>query len=478
MKIVFPYDGYESLGIGYLASIAMQNGHKVDLHPLAFGDYIRGYSSQSVKNIEKEKKAILQLKPDLVAFSLNSFMAGSLTELARSINLSGIKTIAGGPHCSAEPVITSETNAFNAVIAGEADDVFLPSIESIFRDNYDLPWLFTSFKKDAEYAFTDDIENLPFPAKKLFYSINSYEADDYKIVTSRGCPYSCIFCSHSNTKINSRFRRRSIENIIEELIYAKQNFRIKSVYFLDDVFTINEDWVRDFMKIYKQKINLPFHAISHPNNANEKIIYLLKEGGCSAIRLGVQTTNEKIKTSIGRTENNQKVIDAINSFKKKRIKVEIDHIVNLPGDSIDEGRKSIHFYNTLRPDSIKVYWLIPLPGTIWFNQSSEQNLITKEQAISIKNGLAFGNHSYLFYNKSFNCSKWLGIHFILSYLTILPRSIVSFLVKTKADRFLRIPSFLIIVGFPRFISSFGKWDLVGKEHIKRIFHRKIINQNT
>jgi len=68
----------------------------------------------------------------------------------------------------------------------------------------------------------------------------------------------------------------------------------------------------------------------------------------------------------------------------------------------------------------------------------------------------------------FNCSKWLGIHFVLSYLPILPKTLVSVLVKIKADRFLRIPSFLLIVGIPRIINMIGNWDMVGKEHIKRI----------
>jgi anaerobic magnesium-protoporphyrin IX monomethyl ester cyclase len=468
MKIVFPYDGYESLGIGYLTSIALQNGFEVELHPLEFGDYIRGYSLQTIKSIEKEKNAILKLKPDIVAFSLNSFMAYSLIELARSIKESGIKTIAGGPHCTAEPVLTIETNAFNGVIAGEADNVFIEAIEGILSNKNDLPWLFTPTNKTADYVFAEDIDHLPFPAKKLFYNINRFEASDYKIITSRGCPYNCIFCSHSNPAMKSRYRRRSIDNIIEELALAKQEYNIRSVYFLDDVFTINEEWIKNFMKVYRQKINLPFHAISHPNNINEEIINYLKDGGCTAIRLGVQTTTERIKKSLGRTEDNQKVTDAICHFKKSGIKVEIDHIVNLPGETLEDARESIRFYNNTRPTSIKIYWLLPLPGTLWFSQSVEQNLLTNEQAVNIKNGKAFGNHSYLFYNKSLHNREWIGIHFLLSYLPILPKVLVSLLIKIKADKLLRIPSFTLIVGIPRFLNMLGNWDMVGKEHIKRI----------
>jgi len=470
MKIVFPYDGYESLGIGYLASIALQHGYEVDLHPLKFGDYIRGYSLQTIKRIEKEKNAILRLKPDIVAFSLNSFMASSLIELARSIKESGIKTIAGGPHCTAEPVLTVSTDAFDGVIAGEADNVFIEATEAILSNNKNLPWLYTPEKKTAGYVYVNDIDRLPFPAKKLFYGINSFEARDYKIITSRGCPYNCIFCSHSNPAIKSAYRRRSIDNIIEELVIAKKDFNIRSVYFLDDVFTINEEWIVNFMKVYRQKIDLPFHAISHPNNVNEEIINHLKYGGCTAIRLGVQTTTERIKRSLGRTEDNQKVADAINHFKKRRIKVEIDHIVNLPGESLEDARESIKFYNKTRPSSIKIYWLMPLPGTLWFKQSIEQNLISSEQAVNIKNGKAFGNHSYLFYNKSLHSREWLGIHFLSSWLPVLPKALVSLLIKIKADKLLRIPSFILIVGIPRFLNMMGNWDMVGKDHIKRILY--------
>lgn len=468
MKIVFPYDGYESLGIGYLASIALQHGYEVDLHHLKFGDYIRGYSLQTNKSIENEKNAILKLRPDIVAFSLNSFMAYSLIELARSIKDNGIKTIAGGPHCTAEPVLTASTNAFHGVISGEADNVFIESIEGLTQSNYNLPWIFTPEKTRGDYVSVNDLDRLPFPAKKLFYRINSFEAHDYKIISSRGCPYNCIFCSHSNPATKSACRRRSIDNIIEELVRAKKEFNIRSVYFLDDVFTINEEWIKNFIKDYRQKINLPFHAISHPNNINKEIINSLKEGGCTAIRLGVQTTTESIKRSLGRTEDNQKVSDAINHLKKKGIKVEIDHIVNLPGESLVDARESIKFYNNHRPSSIKIYWLIPLPGTLWFNKSVEQNLVSREQAVNIRSGMAFGNHSYLFYNKSLHSREWLGIHFLLSWLPVLPKKLVSLLVKIKADKLLRIPSFMLIVGIPRFLNMSGNWDLVGKEHIKRL----------
>ena len=113
---------------------------------------------------------------------------------------------------------------------------------------------------------------------------------------------------------------------------------------------------------------------------------------------------------------------------------------------------------------------MPLPGTLWFKQSTEQNLITSEQADNIKTGKVFGNHSYLFYNKSLHTREWLGIHFLLSWLPVLPKALVSLLIKIKADKLLRIPSFMLIVGIPRFLNMLGNWDMVGKEHIRRILY--------
>lgn len=472
MRIVFPYDGYESLGIGYLAAIAMKDGHEVMIHPLKFGDYIKGYKTRTPGQIEKTKKEILQLKPDVVAFSINSFMAGSLIDLASAVRGSGTKTVAGGPHCTAEPQMTADTNAFDAVIAGEADDVFSHCMENVSKGKPDLPCMFTASGESAEYASVSNLDILPFPAKKLFYNINSYESNDYKIITSRGCIYKCIFCSHSNPDIKSFYRRRSIENVIEELIRAKNEFNNKSVYFLDDVFTVNENWLSDFLREYKRHVNLPFHAISHPSHINDKIAGIMKDANCYALRIGIQTTTEKIAGCLGRTGDNKLITEAVLSVKRKNIKVEIDHIVNLPGETIAEGRQSIRIYNSLRPDSIKVYWLMPLPGTIWFRRAQEQKIITEAQAADIRKGRVSGRHSYLFCNNAFNNSKWLGIHFLLTWLPLLPKSIISFLIKVKADRFLRIPSFSLIVGVPRLLNMKGNWDMVGREHLKRLFFPK------
>ena len=475
MKIVFPYDGYENLGIGYLSSIAINNGFKVTLHLLSFGDYIRGHRDIHPGKIEKEKEAILRLKPDVVTFSINSFMAYPMIRLARSLRQSGIKTIAGGPHCTAEPSLCAASSAFNAVVAGEADDCFINSIESVINDDYAPDWIFTSERQNASYVFPNNLDILPFPAKKLFYDVNRFEAEDYKIITSRGCLRKCTFCSHSNPMIKSGFRRRSIGNVINELMSAKENYPVRSVYFLDDFFNSDKQWLMELMKDYRRYVGLPFHAICNPYKIDDELSLSLSHAGCFAIRVGVQTTVEESKRKLGRKETNENVKAAINSLKFRKIKVEVDHIVDLPGESPEDSSRSIDFYNTIRPCSIKVYWFMPLPGSVLFNEMRDQNLISSCQVDDIRNGKGFGRHSYLFYNRKYNSDKWLGIHLLLSYLPLLPVRVVSLLIRARIHRILRIPSFLLVVGIPRILNS-GKWDKVGREHRKRIlvtFRRKL-----
>jgi anaerobic magnesium-protoporphyrin IX monomethyl ester cyclase len=470
MHILFPYDGYEHLGIGYLAAVAQRKGHTVDLLRLPIGDYIRGYRPFDNRAMGRTVAAIIEKKPDIVAFSLNSFQADAFIRLAKALRDCTIRTIAGGPHATAEPELTLETGAFDGLIAGEAEAVFCEAIEYIVSGRGECPpWLHTGMRSAVMRAPLPDIHTLPPPAKELFYRHAGFEAEDYKVIASRGCPYHCTFCSHTPIPGEPPYRKRRPDDIIEELKRAREMFAPSTVYFLDDVFTLDREWLASLMEAYRVQVGIPFHAITHPVHFNLEIAGLLRSAGCFALRLGIQSVTPAVKQRLGREEENVQVADAIAAARRCGIRVEVDHMVNLPGESFEEGRQGVLFYNDHRPDTIKVYWLTPLPGTKLLSQLQVEGKISVEEAMDIRRGRGLGRHSYLFDSgRAYSDPRWTGIHFLLVLLPFLPGWLVRALVFIKADRVLRFLPFVVVVGFSRFLNVIRGGDRVGLAHMKRM----------
>jgi hypothetical protein len=310
------------------------------------------------------------------------------------------------------------------------------------------------------------------PAKELFYEHTPFEAHDYKILTARGCPYRCTFCTHSAGTAMSDLRRRGVGAIIEELQSARERYAPWTVYFLDDIFTYDAVWLSEFLTAYRKHIALPFHAITHPKHLTGDVAAMLAAAGCFKLRLGVQSLTPAARRLLGRAETNEDIREALAAARASRIRVEVDHMVNIPGEGLEDAREGVLFYNEHRPHSIKVYWLLALPGTRWFSRAVREGAIDAATAEDIRHGTAFGDHSYLFTSGNGIVQReWLGIHILLGYLPFLPRAVVRWLVRYRIDRFLRIRSFVVAVGIPRLFTILRGGDRVGEMHMLRLWRR-------
>jgi len=159
-------------------------------------------------------------------------------------------------------------------------------------------------------------------------------------------------------------RRRSVENVINELKIMKEKLRYHQVLFIDDCFTYDKEWLGRFIKLYKKEINLPFKIIAHPYFMTPEVVSLLKEGGCIRVQLGVQTPVERVRKDIcKRVETNEIVKNAVTEIKKRGIIVQIDHIFGLPSETLEETEKGLDFYIDIKPTMIYSFWLQYYPNT-------------------------------------------------------------------------------------------------------------------
>ena len=472
---MFPYDGYEHLGIGYLTSVARKQGHEALLCRYDMGNYIRGYVKDFRRKAEKAAKLIANLKPDVIAFTTVSTTVGFISAIAGNLRrISKAAIIAGGAYASAEPELLFDRKVFDAVAAGECEERF-PRLLSLLEANGELilPGVYSKDNLMPETAQLPDIDSIPFPAKDLFYREKPYLAKDYLIITSRGCPYKCSFCFTGSNHIAGfpSFRRRSVDSVIEELKWAGRKFNYRTVYFIDDVFTLDKGWLFKFLEEYRRHIGKPFHAVTHPQLMDAETAGELAESGCYYLRMGVQTLSAAGKKRLKREISNDKIAQAIRCVKDAGIHLETDHMIQAPDVSLDEGRAEILFYNRNRPDMVKVYWTTLLPGTKLLQDEFDRGNIDKDEYEQLRRGEQFRRRSYLYCNDG-KGKEWLGIHFLLCYLTLLPKWLVEWLVRVKADRFLRIPSFFLSVGISRGLTAlFHRWDSVGKTHVREFWGR-------
>lgn len=409
MKIAFVYSGAENLGIEYLSAFIKSHGHTTSLFfdPAVFSSdvFINSKIIARIFNVDnKIINSVISLKPDLVAFSAYTGNYKWCLSIARSIKERiDIPIVFGGVHATAVPDKILENDFIDFVVVGEGEFAMLDLINHLSsnRSKEALAQVANiGFKLgdttvvNKPRAYIKDLDLLPFPDKDLFFKKEPlFLNNPYMIMTSRGCPYSCNYCSNNMFQSlysaeNQHIRRRSPDNVIAELEgISRYNNKIKSVSFVDDIFTLSKPWLEDFIGKYRSRINLPFYCNIHPLAFNRDIARILKEGGCRLVFLGVQSGSERIRKEIFfRRETNDNIINAVNYLKEAKIKISADNIFGAPTEEESDLRKSLDLYKRIKPDMLLSFWLTYYPGTRIVSMAKKEGLLTDNDVKNINEG--------------------------------------------------------------------------------------------
>jgi radical SAM superfamily enzyme YgiQ (UPF0313 family) len=436
MKIALVCMGTENLGVEYLSAVLEKEGHKIELFfdPSLFDDkywlYIPFLNKVFNKKI-KIFKNIIDSKPDFIAFSVMTDTYQWACSLARELkNLIDTKIIFGGIHPTSIPEEVIKNDFVDYVVVGEGEYALLDIVDG--KPNRPNIWFKENGKiiKNNVRPLIKDLDSLPFPNKRIFEKYISMAS--YMIMTSRDCPFNCTFCCNSilHKLYGMANRKRSITNVIEELILAKAKYKFKNVDFVDDVFTANKKWLREFLGIYKREINVPFRCLTHPFFMSDEVAKLLKESGCEAIDIGIQTLNETIrKNMLNRHETNSDVEKALNSCKKYGLKTHIDHIVGLPGETEQDLIDACKFYIKHKPDRFTYYYLSYFPKTEIIKIAN----LTEEKISMIEKGV---EPMYLVGGAAKN-STTRNFEIMFKLIPITPESITRFILEKKIYKLFR-----------------------------------------
>jgi radical SAM superfamily enzyme YgiQ (UPF0313 family) len=324
------------LGVAYVAASLEESGLDVKVVDLTF-------ALEGRYGAEKVKEAVLNLEPGVVGVSSFTSTITSTYKIANAIKREqkDLPIVIGGPHASALPHRTlEECPAIDAAIIGEGEYVFRDFAKFLLdkgRQSEPADLQGVVFRRgnqlfgDPKPAYIEKLDRLPFPARHLFdlkkYAEGSYYFDAKKfpvasIVTSRGCPYACLYCSRISS--GRRFRARSPDNVVRELEQLKAH-GFNEVQIVDDNFTEDRYRVLELCRLIKTKrLDMSFNLLG-----------------------GIRVDKVDEELLIG-----YKVIFYV--------------IVGLPGSSIESEEKTIKLENECGPDATRVSICTPYPGSpLW-----------------------------------------------------------------------------------------------------------------
>ncbi|KYK26272.1 hypothetical protein AYK20_09900 [Thermoplasmatales archaeon SG8-52-1] len=332
-------------------------------------------------------------KPDLIGLSALSFNYPEAIEIASYIkNNFDIKIIFGGIHVILSPQEVIERKEVDIICTGEGEEVLHELLDkSLNCKDIKGIWYKENGKiiKNENRNLIEDLDMLPFP------DFEDFEFERYfpmnhnhlPIMGSRGCPYNCTFCSNhalKNRLIGKYVRFRSPENIIKEIdLRIKQYYSkgMKYLYFFDDTFILNKNFVDDFCKRYKKKgfdKRIKWTANVRANLVTDDIIKIMKDAGCYEVRMGVESGNDYIRNDIyNRNMSKEQLQNSFKIIKDNGLTLRMDFIIGAPYETIDMMEESFEFAKKSGGDRIFFARLYPFPGTKIKEVCEKEKMIEK-----------------------------------------------------------------------------------------------------
>ena len=336
------------LGIGYLGTYLK---NKIsDIEVIILDCSLKRY------NHDDFIKSVTRIQPNVVgvsAYTMEVYSALKCCKLVKELN-SQIVTVIGGPHATFAPEEVLSSESVDFIFRGEAEKAFYEFIMELRgkRNFIKIPNL--GLKIHGKIYLNplktiDNIDELPFLDYELLnfkqypktYKMKHYPSA--AIITSRGCPFPCTFCS-GNIMSGKIFRPRKPENLIKEIKELKENYNIKEFEIWDDNFTLDKKRANEFCDLLiKEKINLPWWC---PNGLrvetlDEELIRKMKRSGLYSIALGIESGSEKIQKDMKKNLDFDKMREVIGFGNKYKIRMEGFFILGYPTETREDILKTI-----------------------------------------------------------------------------------------------------------------------------------------
>ncbi len=295
-------------------------------------------------------------------------------------NFPSVHITLGGPHIGIYPGETLKNEYVDSIIVGDGESSMLNLLnhltygEPLFQEGIYLKT--DPFPEVFSFHNEKILDNLPVPARRLlpledYTSVLAKESRITTMLTSRGCPFRCVYC-----KLNFQNTiYRSAENVIDEMEQI-QKMGIRELEIYDDTFTWSEKRVEKICRgIIQRGIVLNWAVRDRVSSITEKTLELMKRAGCNRIHLGIETGNPEILKNIKKKITLEEAVKSVTLAKKAGLKVLTYFMIGLPGETEKEVKETIDFAISLDSDYAEFNICIPYPGTEMYLEGISREII-------------------------------------------------------------------------------------------------------
>jgi len=409
---------FQPIGLAYIAAFLEKNGYEVVILDAFAEGWKKTHDKDGKKycgiSYEDIAKKVKEISPDVAGIMSLSAHAQSSYWTAEAVKNAdkNITVVVGGPHASVRPKDCLSSENIDFVVMGEGEHTFLELIKAIEKNATGLLKSIDGigFKENDEAVINKmrepikNLDEIPFPARHLLPMEKYFEAGkslqtsrvtpkrSTTVITSRGCPFNCIFCS-VNLTMGRVWRARSPENVVAEVKQVINDYRIEEIMFEDDNMSFDKKRMEAICDlIINEKIKFSWYAPNglRADTLDETLLRKMKDAGCKEIYVAPESGDQEVVNKIvGKNLDLKKVEEIVAMCKKVGIDVGCFFVIGMPGETKENIKRTIEFARRLRSmgaKSCSFFVASPFYGTRLYSISREKRYLTRNDGKEIEEG--------------------------------------------------------------------------------------------
>jgi len=366
-RVRFPL-GAPSLGLAYLAAFLREGG--VEVHILdARG---KALSLTDVTRFAQE------FAPDIVGVTSTTPLFGNAIQIAKGVKeaLPDVQLVMGGPHITGQGAEVLEKWGFvDVLVLGEGESTLL----DLARETPLASVTGIAYRQGGEVKVTpprpliEDLDSLPFPARD-FYDAGDYAHPLYElygkpmatILSTRGCPFQCSFCS-SRATFGRRVRYRSVDSVMAEVDLLIEKHGVKSLKFADDTFALAKDRLTEICAELGKR-GLPWIANARVNTITEEMVETMRDSGCRLLLFGLESGDQFVLNEIMKGTTIEEMSEVLVWTDEAGIDTIGTFIIGAPSETTKTAKATIDLAKELPLTFADFFILSPYPGTAIYEE--------------------------------------------------------------------------------------------------------------